>query len=89
MKESNSTYSVLVLALAFLLLGTIGMQAQVLYQPEPAANPNLGGNTPWTAVCASNNFNQYFVNFQWDPPFVESDNEFILELSDADGYFSA
>lgn len=89
MKESNSTYSVLVLALAFLLLGTIGMQAQVLYQPQPAANPNLGGNTPWTAVCASNNFNEYFVNFQWDPPFVESNNEFILELSDADGYFSA
>ncbi|MDF0714814.1 gliding motility-associated C-terminal domain-containing protein [Muricauda sp. 334s03] len=89
MRKSNSTYSILVLALAFLLWGTIGMQAQVLYQPQPAVNPNLGGNTPWTAVCASNNFNEYFVSFNWDPPMVESDNEFILELSDADGYFAS
>nr|WP_297784286.1 gliding motility-associated C-terminal domain-containing protein [uncultured Allomuricauda sp.] len=89
MKKSNSTYSILVLALAFVLLGTFGATAQVLYQPEPADNPNLAGNSAWTAVCASSGFNEYFVNFRWDPPMVESDNEFVLELSDSDGYFSS
>ncbi len=88
MKRSNSTYSILVLALAFVLLGTLGTQAQVLNQPVPADNPNLAGNSAWTAVCASAGFNEYFVNFTWDPPMVGSDNEFILELSDADGYFA-
>ncbi|MCR9226365.1 MAG: gliding motility-associated C-terminal domain-containing protein [Flavobacteriaceae bacterium] len=88
MKKSNSTYSILVLALAFLLLGTLGVHAQVLYKPEPAANPNLGGNSPWTAVCASAGFNQYYVSFNWDPPLVDGNNEFVLELSDANGYFA-
>ncbi|MGN7513436.1 MAG: gliding motility-associated C-terminal domain-containing protein [Allomuricauda sp.] len=88
MKRSNSTYSILVLALTLVLLGTFGAQAQVLYKPEPADNPNLAGNSAWTAVCASGGFNEYFVNFRWDPPMVESDNEFVLELSDADGYFA-
>lgn len=89
MKKSNSTYSILVLALAFLLLGTFGMQAQVLHKPEPADNPNLAGNSAWTAVCASGGFNEYFVNFTWDPPLVDDNNEFVLELSDADGYFAS
>ncbi|MBW8242600.1 gliding motility-associated C-terminal domain-containing protein [Muricauda oceani] len=89
MKQSNSTYSILVLAFAFMLLATQGVQAQVLYKPEPAANPNLGGNSPWTAVCASAGFNQYYVSFNWDPPLVASNNEFVLELSDANGYFSS
>nr|WP_321415393.1 gliding motility-associated C-terminal domain-containing protein [uncultured Allomuricauda sp.] len=88
MKKSNSTYSILVLAFAFMLLAIQGVQAQVLYKPEPAANPNLGGNSPWTAVCASAGFNQYYVSFNWDPPLVASNNEFVLELSDANGYFS-
>ncbi len=89
MKKSSSTYSILVLALAFVLLGTFGAQAQILYKPEPAANPNLGGNTAWTAVCASNGFNEYYVSFNWDPPMVDSNNEFVLELSDANGYFAS
>lgn len=88
MKKSNSTYSILVLAFAFMLLAIQGVQAQVLYKPEPAVNPNLGGNSPWTAVCASAGFNQYYVSFNWDPPLVASNNEFILEISDANGYFS-
>ncbi|NVN17095.1 gliding motility-associated C-terminal domain-containing protein [Muricauda sp. HICW] len=88
MKKSNSTYSILVLAFAFMLLGTFGVQAQVLYKPEPAANPNLGGNVAWDAICASSEFNQYYVGFNWDPPLVASNNKFILELSDANGYFS-
>ncbi|MEC8832366.1 MAG: gliding motility-associated C-terminal domain-containing protein [Bacteroidota bacterium] len=89
MKKSNSTYSILVLALAFVLLGTFASQAQVLNKPVPADNPNLAGNSAWTAVCASGGFNEYFVNFTWDPPMVESNNEFILELSDSDGYFAS
>ena len=71
-----------------MLLGTFVSQAQVLNKPVPADNPNLAGNSAWTAVCASGGFNEYFVNFTWDPPMVDSNNEFILELSDADGYFS-
>jgi len=88
MKKSNSTYSILVLALAFVLLGTFSSQAQVLNQPVPADNPNLAGNSAWTAVCASSGFNEYFVNFTWDPPMVGGENKFILELSDSDGYFA-
>ncbi len=88
MKKSNSTYSILVLALAFVLLGTFVSQAQVLNKPVPAANPNFGSTSAWTAVCASGSFNEYFVNFTWDPPMVGGDNKFILELSDSDGYFA-
>ncbi|GLU43240.1 gliding motility-associated C-terminal domain-containing protein [Allomuricauda sp. NBRC 101325] len=89
MKKLCSTYSILVLAIAFVLVGTFNAQAQVLYQPVPADNPNLAGNSAWTAACASSGFNEYFVNFRWDPPIVGSDNEFILELSDANGYFAS
>jgi len=60
---------------------------QILSKPTPAANPNLGSTTPWTAVCASDSFNEYFVNFTWNPPLVDGSNEFILELSDAAGNF--
>lgn len=43
----------------------------------------------FTAPCASENFNQYKVNFSWDPPLVSSTNTFTLELSDASGSFSS
>ncbi|MBR9855217.1 MAG: gliding motility-associated C-terminal domain-containing protein [Algicola sp.] len=89
MKKSNSTNSILVLALAFVLFGTLSVQAQILNKPIPADNPNYGGNYAWTAVCASAGFNEYFVNFTWLPPMVDGNNEFILELSDSDGYFSS
>ena len=89
MKKSNSTNSILVLALAFVLFGTLSVHAQILNKPVPADNPNLAGNSAWTAVCASAGFNEYFVNFTWLPPMVDSSNEFILELSDSDGYFSS
>ncbi len=61
---------------------------QVLNKPEPTDNPNLSGNSAWTEACASADFNQYFVNFTWNTPLVNGDNEFILELSDAQGSFS-
>ena len=71
------------------LLGMATTTAQVLNKPTPADNPNLPGNSPWTAACASDDFNDYFVNFTWNPPLVGGTNEFILELSDADGDFSS
>lgn len=66
----------------------MGLQAQVLNKPTAADNPNLAGNSAWTAACAHSGFNEYYVNFTWNYPLVDSKNEFILELSDADGYFS-
>ncbi len=69
-------------------IGIPFLNAQVLNKPEPADNPNLPGNSAWTAACASDDFNEYYVNFTWNPPLVNSDNEFILELSDAQGSFS-
>lgn len=68
---------------------SIEMNAQVLNKPVPADNPNLPGNSAWTAACASSDFNEYFVNFTWNPPLVNGDNEFILELSDGNGNFSS
>ncbi|MGD1947321.1 MAG: gliding motility-associated C-terminal domain-containing protein [Croceivirga sp.] len=63
--------------------------AQILSKPTAAPNPNLGSADPWTAACASESFNEYFVNFKWSPSpsLVGSTNEFILELSDSNGDF--
>ena len=72
-----------------MLFGVNILQAQVLNKPTAADNPNLAGNSAWTAACASGGFNEYYVNFTWSPPVVDSKNEFILELSDADGYFGS
>ena len=88
MKKRSSTYGIPFMALAVMLLFALGVNAQVLNKPTPADNPNLAGNSAWTAACASASFNEYFVNFTWNPPLVASNNEFILELSDANGYFS-
>ncbi|WP_343486873.1 gliding motility-associated C-terminal domain-containing protein [Allomuricauda sp. d1] len=66
------------------------VSAQDLNKPTPAPNPNIGASDPWDKACASDTFNEYFVNFTWSPnPIVNSDNEFILELSDASGDFSS
>ncbi|MGS2764156.1 T9SS type B sorting domain-containing protein [Sinomicrobium sp. M5D2P9] len=66
----------------FLLLFVAGgwyfSYAQMLYKPVPQFD------TP----CASAGFNTYRVSFSWDPPLVDSSNEFILELSDASGNFA-
>ncbi|MCM4167865.1 hypothetical protein DHD08_09260 [Arenibacter sp. H213] len=68
-------------------LGTTGISAQTLNRPTAADNPNLSGNSVWTAACGSAGFNEYYVNFTWLPT-VAVDNEFILELSDANGMFT-
>ncbi|MEM9000938.1 MAG: gliding motility-associated C-terminal domain-containing protein [Bacteroidota bacterium] len=73
----------------FCLLSLAKVGAQVLNKPEPADNPNLPGNSAWTAACASSDFNEYFVDFTWTIPLVNPDNEFILELSDQNGAFGS
>ncbi len=70
-----------------LFVALVATGQTTLNKPTPAPNPNLGSTLPWTAVCASASFNEYFVNFTWTPPLVDSNNEFILELSDATGNF--
>ena len=75
---------------AVLLLGSIPLTAQVLNKPVPAPNQTPpAGSTAWNRACASASFNDYWVNFTWSPPLVNSGNEFILELSDASGNFSS
>jgi len=74
--------------LTFMLISVTTIFSQTLNKPIPADNPNFTGNSPWTAACASASFNQYYVNFTWNTPLVDSTNEFILELSDANGSFT-
>jgi len=72
-----------------LLFGLGTLHGQVLNAPEAAPNQTPPpGSTPWNAACASASFNDYWVNFTWNPPLVNGDNEFILELSDAAGNFT-
>ena len=76
--------------LTILLLGSMQLSAQVLNAPVAAPNqtPPIG-SSPWDKACASGSFNDYWVNFTWSPPLVNSDNEFILELSNASGSFAS
>ncbi|MBD0779726.1 gliding motility-associated C-terminal domain-containing protein [Maribacter sp. ANRC-HE7] len=82
-------YHVRLFLIAFMLMGLNTISAQILVNaPEPADNPNLAGNTAWTAICAGvGGFNEYYVNISWAGT-ANSGNEFILELSDASGNFS-
>lgn len=77
--------------LTLLLLFTTMASAQVLINaPQPADNPNLPGNSPWSAICAGANggFNQYYATVSWvGTPNL--DNEWILELSNATGSFAS
>jgi len=87
--KSETLFKKAFLSLAFILVGLSLSYAQKLNKPTPADNPNLAGNSPWTAACASSDFNQYYVNFTWNTPLVASTNKFILELSDPNGSFSS
>lgn len=74
--------------LMILGLSQLSAQAILINAPVPADNPNLSGNSPWTAICAGNGgFNEYYVNITWAGT-ANSGNQFILELSDASGSFS-
>ncbi len=78
-----------ILAVLFFLLGISALISQTLNKPTPADNPNQPGFSIWSAACASASFNEYFVDFTWNTPLVNSNNVFILELSDANGSFSS
>ncbi len=65
------------LFISFLILVGFKAHGQVLNQPEIL----------FTHPCATASFNQYYVEFTWDPPLVNNDNQFILELSNANGSF--
>jgi len=84
----NKKNNLLIFVLIVMVLGINSITAQTLNKPSPADNPNLAGNSVWTAACASATFNEYFINFTWLPT-VNSDNEFVLELSDASGSFTS
>ena len=72
------------------MLAFLATEAQVLNAPVAAPNQTPpAGSSPWSQACASDSFNDYWVNFTWGPPLVNGDNEFILELSDANGDFSS
>ncbi|MGB5822272.1 MAG: gliding motility-associated C-terminal domain-containing protein [Saonia sp.] len=82
-------YAIRCLSTAFLLLWSSLAISQIFPNaPEPADNPNIAGEEPWFAICASDSFNEYFVNFTWAGS-ANNDNEFILELSDASGNFGS
>jgi len=78
----------LILLLLF-IFSSLQVSAQIsVLTPEPAGNPALPNSTPWSAICAGvNNFNTYFTTISWAGS-PNSDNEFILELSDANGDFT-
>lgn len=73
---------------AFFLIALQSFSQILVNPPEPADNPNLPGNSAWTAICAGvGGFNQYYTRVSWAGT-ANTDNEFILELSDANGDFS-
>jgi len=83
-------FSIRVILLPLMVFVISSTYGQVLNAPVAAPNQTPpAGSTPWNRACASASFNDYWVNFTWNPPMVNSDNEFILELSDASGDFSS
>jgi len=77
------------LLVAFIFSTTISLSAQILIEaPAPADNPNLAGNSPWSAICAGvGGFNQYYAKIAWAGN-ANTANEFILELSNSNGDFT-
>jgi gliding motility-associated-like protein len=68
------------LALFLMILFIDKMEAQVVI-----GTPNL----QFTQACANETFNTYTVNFVFSPESgIESSNQFIVEMSDAEGDFS-
>lgn len=88
MKKLYKSYFLTVI---IVLLGSLQLSAQaiVINAPEPADNPNLAGTSVWGYICAgSGGFNEYFVNVTWAGT-ANAGNQFILELSDANGSFAS
>ncbi|MCL6266635.1 gliding motility-associated C-terminal domain-containing protein [Flagellimonas myxillae] len=89
MRKTTSYNGIFAMVFATVMFAANTLNAQVLNKPVAADNPNLAGNSAWTAACASESFNEYFVNFTWNPPLVAPDNDFVLELSDSNGNFGS
>ena len=79
MKPLQPQRTLLLLFAVFSLAGVAVGSAQTLGKPKP----------DFTFACASSSFNDFTVSFAWQAPAVASDNQFILELSDANGSFSS
>lgn len=87
--KRTSKFHIQMFLVAFSLLTLAPLSAQILVNaPEPADNPNLAGNSPWTAICAGvGGFNEYYAKISWAGN-ANGPNEFVLELSDATGDFT-
>jgi len=85
--------SYLAITVLFLAAAQTSAQSVTILAPEPADNDNLCGEPPcnnaWDKICAgaNNDFNQYFASVITGTP--NSDNEWILEMSDASGNFGS
>ncbi len=87
--KPNLSYIFTKFIVVWMLLGSVTIHSQVLNAPTPAPNQTPpAGSTPWDKACASSAYNDYWVQFKWTPPLVNSSNEFILELSNASGSFA-
>lgn len=78
MKALQPQRLIFLLIAVFSLAGVSVCAAQTLGKPSP----------DFSYACASSTFNDFTISFAWQSPAVESDNQFILELSDANGSFS-
>ncbi len=89
--KARLPHSAFTFLLAFLFAGTSQVFAQTIaFQgaPAPAPNQNNGSTVAWNRACASSSFNEYFVTIKWAGT-ANSDNEFVLELSDKNGSFAS
>lgn len=85
--EIKISHKISLLIMMIMVTGKL-MSQIVLNAPQPADNPNLPGNSPWTAICAGNaGFNQYYATISWIGT-ANAGNSFILELSNASGDFT-
>lgn len=79
MKALQPQRLIYLLFAALTFAGVTAGAAQTLNKPTP----------DFSNACASSSFNDFAISFSWLAPAVNSDNQFILELSDANGSFDS
>ena len=62
MKDVNLCRTLMLTACIAVFVNTM-VFGQMLNKPEPAPNANIGATTPWTAACASADFNGVLCEF--------------------------
>ncbi len=87
--KPNTRTTLRFLTLAILLLCASNITAQIAMRPPVPA----GGTGAFTKICAgidtgSGPFNSYDITISWAGALPNAGNEFILELSDANGDFT-